>query len=205
MIATEEQARAYVAARCEPRALANLDAFVASLRQENVRQNLVSAASFDSVWTRHIADSAQLLDLGPTEPRLWLDLGTGAGFPGLVIALMRPEWPVTLIESRKLRADWLATRLEAAGLRQARVHNARLEAIDTVSASVISARAFAPLPKLLALARRFSTKDTVWLLPKGRSAAQEVAELVPRARAMFHVEPSVTDAESGIVVGRIWG
>jgi 16S rRNA (guanine527-N7)-methyltransferase len=116
---------------------------------------------------------------------------------------MRPELSVHLVESRKLRIEWLERSLQLAGARNARVIGARLEGVPTELASVISARAFAPLTKLLRLADRFSTSDTLWLLPKGRSAAQEVSNLPPALQSMFHVEPSVTDADSGIVVGRI--
>lgn len=203
MIADEEQARDFVAARCDRAAFGKLEAFVEALKSENARQNLVSAASLDRVWMRHIADSAQLLDHAPERWAAWLDLGTGAGLPGLVIAIMRPDLPVRLVESRKLRIEWLQSRLSAAGSSNAVMLGKRLEACETLPASAISARAFAPLPQLIAAARRFSTSDTVWLLPKGRSAAQEVDQLPPGLRRMFHVEPSATDADSGIVVGRI--
>jgi 16S rRNA (guanine527-N7)-methyltransferase len=77
-----------------------------------------------------------------------------------------------------------------------------LEHVDSFEAAVISARAFAPLTRLLALSARFSTRDTLWLLPKGRSAVQEVATLPRDSAELFHVEQSVTDAEAGIVIGR---
>lgn len=201
MIASEEQARTYVAARCAPSAMERLDRFAAHLAAENANQNLVSPASLAAVWQRHIADSAQLLDLAP-ETGDWLDLGTGAGFPGLIAAIMRPERRVMLVESRRLRIEWLRRMIDELGLAGCSVAGARLESVETAKFGVISARAFAPLPRLLALAQRFSTSGTVWLLPKGRSAAQEVAELPKALRPMFHVEPSVTDPEAGIVVGR---
>jgi len=203
VIGSEEEARAFVAARCDPSAFVALERLVGRLQAENGRQNLVSAGSLESVWTRHVADSAQLLDHAPPVVSLWLDLGAGAGFPGLAIAIMRPEWRVHLVESRKLRVEWLVAALAEAKLANSVVIGSRIEAAETVPASVISARAFAPLPKLVGLARRFSTSDTTWLLPKGRSAAQEVEQLPLKMRAMFHVEPSVTDADSGIVVGRL--
>ncbi|MFA9201618.1 MAG: 16S rRNA (guanine(527)-N(7))-methyltransferase RsmG [Cypionkella sp.] len=202
MIATEEEARAYVAARCDARAFAALERLAERLRAENERQNLVAATTLERVWTRHIADSAQLLDFVTPRPGLrWLDLGTGAGFPGLVIALMRPDFAMVLVEARKLRGDWLRACLAEAGAGQARVAVQRIETVEVFPADVISARAFAPLPKLVKLARRFSTNQTTWLLPKGRSAAQEVAALAPSERKMFHVEQSLTDPDAGIVVG----
>ena len=180
-----------------------LESFAARLMRESKRQNLIAAATLETLWVRHIADSAQLLDLAPEDPSPWLDLGSGAGFPGLVIALMRPGLAVRLIESRKLRISWLQACIDYAGTNHARVIGNRLEVARAFPAAVISARAFAPLPKLVNVAERFSTSDTTWLLPKGRSAAQEVATMPQKLRLMFHVEPSVTDANSGIVVGRI--
>ncbi len=204
MIGSEEEARAFVAARCQSESLIALDRLVERLRDENERQNLVSTASLGAVWQRHIADSAQLLDHVPRETgdKPWLDLGTGAGFPGLVIAAMRPDREVVLVESRRRRVEWLNEAIQALQLPNCSVRGERLEAVSSFPVGVISARAFAPLPKLLTLAQRFSTSDTAWLLPKGRSAEQEVTELPPRLRKLFHVEQSATDADSGIVVGR---
>ncbi|WP_095012322.1 16S rRNA (guanine(527)-N(7))-methyltransferase RsmG [Tsuneonella mangrovi] len=204
MIASEGEARTFVEELGSNRAIERLEELVASLCVENTHQNLVAARSLDSVWQRHLADSAQLLHHVSRETldAPWLDLGSGAGFPGLVIAILRPEWPVVLVESRKRRIEWLTRMVVKLGLERCRIEGKRLELLDTFSASVISARAFAPMPRLLSLSRRFSTSDTVWLLPKGRSAEQEVAGLPRGMRRMFHVEPSLTDPESGIIVGR---
>jgi 16S rRNA (guanine527-N7)-methyltransferase len=205
MIGSEDEARAFVAERCDQDAIARLDLLVDLLRSENSRQNLVAASSLDQVWTRHIADSAQLIDHVPRGTNPWLDLGTGAGFPGVVIAAMSPELEVVLVESRKRRIEWLGDLIAALGLSRCRVEGKRLETVGSFNARVISARAFAPLPTLLELASRFSTSDTWWLLPKGRSAAQEVTALPFRMNGMFHVEQSQTSAEAGIVVGRVAG
>ncbi|MGN3974649.1 16S rRNA (guanine(527)-N(7))-methyltransferase RsmG [Tsuneonella sp. SYSU-LHT278] len=204
ILRTEEESRAYVAERCEPEAMARLEEFSAMLQTENERQNLVSAASIDCLWRRHIADSAQLLDLAPAVPRgTWMDLGSGAGFPGLVIAIMRPSFHVELVESRRLRTDWLARCVDALELENCDVLAGRVETVTDHKAAVISARAFAPLSKTVAVARRFSTADTVWLLPKGRSAAQEVEQLPRSMHAMFHVEQSVSAADAGILTAQI--
>jgi 16S rRNA (guanine527-N7)-methyltransferase len=109
-----------------------------------------------------------------------------------------------MVESRTRRIEWLERARVALGLDQARVVGSRLELVDSFPACVISARAFAGLAPLLALSARFSTKDTLWLLPKGRSAAQELAELSGWSH-MFHVEQSLTDAEAGIIVGTLTG
>ena len=207
MIAGEGEARRWLEALPEWDAAAaeRLSALVAMLAEENAQQNLVSAASLDAVWQRHIVDSAQLLTHVPRETSSpWLDLGTGAGFPGLVIAALRPESEVVMVESRALRIDWLERARIALGLDRARIEGRRLELVETVPVRVISARAFAPLDRLLALSARFSTSDTIWLLPKGRSARQEL-EVLNGWHHMFHVEQSLTDPEAGVIVGKLAG
>ena len=202
MIASEEEARAYVARLSDGRALDRLDRLVRDLSAENQRQNLIARATLPTVWQRHIADSAQLLELCAASDGPWLDLGSGAGFPGLVIATMRPDLSVVLVESRRRRIEWLEHAIANLGLDNCRVEGTRLENVTAFEAEVISARAFAPLDRLLSLSAPFSTSATQWVLPKGRSAAHEVARLSKNRRAMFHVEQSVTDPEAGIVVGR---
>jgi 16S rRNA (guanine527-N7)-methyltransferase len=187
---------------CRPEAIERLERLVAMLREENTRQNLVSASSLEHVWVRHIADSAQLLHVSRETAGPWLDLGTGAGFPGLVVAACRPELDVRMVESRRRRIEWLERAVTELGLNESRVEPCRLEDAETFSARVISARAFAPLPRLVALAARFSTHQTLWLLPKGRNGQKELDEMPKRTREMFHVERSLTDAESVILVGR---
>ena len=187
---------------CDDSALARLDALVALLRAENQRQNLVAAASLDQVWVRHIADSAQLVGVSRGTSGPWLDLGTGAGFPGLVIALLDPAREVLMVESRARRAAWLESIVAHFGLSGARVLAARLETVPSFDAAIISARAFAPLDRIIALSARFSTPQTRWLLPKGRNGAKELGEMPETIQAMFHVEQSITDAESVILVGR---
>jgi len=132
-----------------------------------------------------------------------MDLGSGAGFPGLIIAALCPGAEVKLIESRNLRIDWLERMITEMSLGNCSVIGSRLEQVPAFPAAVITARAFAPLDRLLRLAARFSTTDTVWLLPKGRSAAQELSELPARQRNLFHVEQSITSPDSGIIVGRL--
>lgn len=207
MITDEGSARAWLAAQPDWSAEAGerLECLVSLLDEENRRQNLVSAASLEQVWQRHIADSAQLLAFVPRETCApWLDLGTGAGFPGLVIAAMRPDCEVLMIESRARRIDWLERVRIALGLHKARTVGQTLEKVETKVIRTISARAFAPLDRLLALSARFSTADTVWLLPKGRNAQQELDEL-RGWRHMFHVEQSLTDPEAGVICGHLLG
>ena len=202
MIDNETAAREFCAERTDSAGLARLERFAALLAEENERQNLVSSASLAMVWQRHFADSLQLLDHVSRGTGPWLDLGSGAGIPGLVLACAQPDTEIILVESRKRRVEWLIRAAVELGLANCRVLGSRLETVETVPVRVITARAFAPLGKLLHLSARFSTRDTTWLLPKGRSAAQELAEQPPGVRAMFHVEQSCTDPEGGILLGQ---
>ncbi|MFN2099338.1 16S rRNA (guanine(527)-N(7))-methyltransferase RsmG [Altererythrobacter sp. MF3-039] len=180
-----------------------VESYLAALREENTHQNLVSARSLEQAWIRHLADSAQLLDHVPRETLTWLDLGTGPGLPGIILACMRPNFRFILVESRRRRVDWLHDVAQAVGLANVQIEGSRLELVSDCKVDVITARAFAPLPKLIDLSARFSTDATYWVLPKGRSAAQELHELPRSARKMFHVEQSVTDPEAGILVGKL--
>ena len=205
ILTSEDAARDYVARWTDAAGMERLERFAALLLEENQRQNLISKPSEAQVWVRHMADSAQLLEHVPRETFArdvapWMDLGTGAGFPGIVIAALRPELPVVLVESRARRVEFLEASARALGLRHCEVIGERLERVTPFETSVISARAFAPLPKLLRLSAPFSTKATRYVLPKGRSAAHELEEQKPAIRKMFHVKQSLTDAEAGIIV-----
>ena len=152
--------------------MARLDAFAALLREENARQNLVSKASLDQLWRRHIAEFGAAARLRAARRRRWIDLGTGAGFPGLIVAALRGG-PVTLVEERKLRVDFLRRAAEALGVAP-EIVAARAERIPPRPFGVISARAFAPLARLFEIGKRFSTGKTVWILPKGQNAQSEL-------------------------------
>ena len=174
-----------------------LQAFVDLLREENARQNLVSAATLERVWDRHILDSAQLIGHAPAGPASWIDIGSGAGLPGIVIACL-VDGPVTLVEPRRLRAEFLHNVVESLGL-GATVVCAKAERVEG-KFDVITARAVASLAQLLKISAHLSTRKTVWTLPKGRSAPAELAEALRAWQGDFRVEPSVTDDESFIVV-----
>ena len=193
MIDTEDAARAYCESLCDPEAITRLSELAIALREENSKQNLIAKPSEVQIWQRHIADSVQLLEFVPRGTDAWMDLGSGAGFPGLALAIARPDQSVVLIESRRRRIEWLQAMVTRFALSKCRVEGARLENVDSFACGVVTARAFAPLEKLLRLSARFSTPDTVWLLPKGRSAAQELALQSKAIRDMFHVEQSRTD------------
>ncbi len=207
IVSSEEGARAWLATLpgIDSGALARLDLLVEALVEENARQNLVAHASLEHVWQRHIADSAQLLHVsrGTMPEGAWLDLGSGAGFPGIVIAALQPQRPVTLVDSRRLRTEWLSRVATELGLAKVEVQLMRVEDLAERTWSVISARAFAPLPRLLDVAARFSTPETLWLLPKGAKAHHELETLAAEWIHMFHVEQSLTDPSAGIITGRL--
>ncbi|MEJ6595619.1 16S rRNA (guanine(527)-N(7))-methyltransferase RsmG [Parasphingorhabdus sp.] len=203
---TEEEAQAWLRAEYDVsrETWQHLETFSALLREEMQHQNLISKISGDSLWARHIVDSAQLLRYAPAPDadKVWLDLGTGAGFPGIVIAILTP-YRVQMVESRKRRAEFLNQVVEKTGISDhATVIADRLENMESFPADVISARAFAPLDRLIALSHRFSTENTVWLLPKGKNAVRELKGLSPKRQKMFHVEHSLTDPNAGILVGK---
>ena len=176
-----------------------LQTFVDLLTASAGKQNLVSAASLQHIWARHIVDSAQLLALAG--PGRWLDVGAGAGMPGIVIAILGSR-PVTLVEPRRQRAVFLQAVAEATGITgSVNVVSSHVESMsDPDGYDIISARAFAPLPRLFALAKHMSNPVTRWILPKGRSASSEVAAARAAWHGNFELIPSVTDPEAAIVV-----
>ncbi|WP_423606257.1 16S rRNA (guanine(527)-N(7))-methyltransferase RsmG [Sphingomonas sp. MS122] len=196
---TEDDARAWVRDRYGVSRETLLAAFVSRLREEAGRQNLIAPSTLEQIWTRHIVDSAQLLGAAP-DKGLWLDIGSGAGLPGMVIAMLRDE-PIELVEPRKLRTDFLARAATELELSNVAIHTARIER-TAGPAAVISARAVASLDALFRIAAHRSTSSTVWVLPKGRNAQSEVEEARRNWHGSFHVEPSITAPDSLIVVAR---
>ena len=178
--------------------LDRLALYVELVRGESARQNLISASTLDHIWERHVLDSAQLARFEPRVGASWLDIGAGAGLPGIVIACL-VDGPITLVEPRRLRAEFLEKAVQQLQL-SADVIPTKVERVEG-RFDVITARAVAPLTRLLELSHHLSTRNTVWVLPKGRSAESELADARRAWQGTFHVEQSVTDAESYIVVG----
>lgn len=166
---------------------------------ESQRQNLVSPASMAEMWSRHIADSAQLLAVVKDETAPWLDIGTGAGFPGLAIACLR-DASMTLCEPRHRRAEFLEAAAATLGVGdRVSVAGCKVERLSS-RWPIISARAVSALDTLFASAEHVSDRETLWVLPKGRSAREEVAAARETWHGSFHVEQSITDPDSYIVV-----
>jgi 16S rRNA (guanine527-N7)-methyltransferase len=199
---SEDEARAWLAERLDvPReTFERLERFITLLTAEAARQNLIAASTIPAIWSRHILDSAQLLTLSERPAATWLDLGSGAGFPGLVIAALTNSH-VTLVDSRKKRIAFLEEAATVLGVRERiTLLCSRVETMPDGRYDAISARAFAPLDRLLPLASRFARPDTIWLLPKGRSAASELDAARSSWQGVFRIEPSVTDPEAAIIV-----
>jgi 16S rRNA (guanine527-N7)-methyltransferase len=198
---SEEEARRILAERFDVsrETLDRLSNFVDLLTSEAGRQNLISRATIPDLWSRHILDSAQLVRFAP-HAQSWIDLGTGAGFPGLVIAAIHPA-RVTMVESRRLRVDFLLRAAETLSLPSfTQILCSPVERLDLPPQDVISARAFAPLDRLFGLGERFAAPGTRWVLPKGRTAQSELEAAGASWQGMFHVEPSMTDPEAGIII-----
>ena len=174
------------------------------LEQWQKRTNLVSPSTLPVLWSRHFADSAQLCGLAP-KARLWLDLGSGAGFPGLVVAVIQagtPDFHMHLVESNRKKCAFLA---EVARETKAPVdiHAMRIEELaecaQSLKPDVVSARALAPLPRLFELAAPFFGEGTKGLFPKGREAEAEIAAAREEWEFAFRLSPSLTARDSHIV------
>ena len=180
----------------------HLDRYLSLLTKWTARINLVSRASLREVWTRHIADSAQLWSLAPPEPAVWTDLGSGGGFPGLVIAILAretsPKTEFHLIESDTRKCAFLGTVARECGL-SVDIHATRIESATPPAADVISARALAPLPDLLAFAEKLRRPEGICLFPKGETVHKELTDASRLWRLEYRVHPSRTAEGAAIV------
>ncbi len=197
----EDEARNWVRERFGVPRETLLQRFADLVIGESVEQNLVAASTIPEMWNRHLLDSAQLVPLAEAHPGRWMDIGSGAGFPGMVAALLT-ERPVLLIEPRARRAAFLQRAAEALGVAdRVSVAAKRVEMVGSDQrGAVISARAVANLADLLGSARHLSTRSTLWLLPKGQNAQSEVEAARGAWQGRFHVEPSLTQPGSEIIV-----
>lgn len=168
--------------------------------------NLVAPSTLSDVWHRHFADSAQLLALAPPSALAWIDLGSGAGFPGLVLAIMLQERQgarMTLVESDSRKAAFLREVARRTGapvdIRAERAEKLSTQAKVTAT-DVITARALASLDSLLALSRPWFGANTRALFLKGRDAGREIEEARSRWQFDCRREPSLTDAEASVLV-----
>lgn len=193
---TEDEARAWIAARASGSAMAIIERFLAMVTVENDRQNLIAPSTIATIWNRHALDSAQLVALAPEGAASWLDIGSGGGFPGIIVAAMA-DTHVTMVEPRRKRAEFLAHAVEQLGL-DAAVHQSKVEGVEQ-QFDVISARAVASVEKLGMIAGHCAGKATRWLLPRGQMD-ETTLSLLRRHRRVFHVEQSLSDPGSAILV-----
>lgn len=178
--------------------LEKLTAYKALLIAENKRQNLISKATIEDFEQRHMIDSAQLLTHHSDPTAHWLDVGSGAGLPGIVLAILH-YGRVTLVEPRRLRADFLQSVVEELGLSNATVLQKKVEQV-TAAPTVITGRAVANVSKFLSLTAHLADLSTNFVLPKGRKAAEELAEARKSWQGRFELVPSVTDEDASILV-----
>jgi 16S rRNA (guanine527-N7)-methyltransferase len=187
------------AAHATPDQTADLERFRALLTDWNERMNLVGPATLPDFWNRHAWDSAQLLRLAP-EARIWADLGAGAGFPGLVLAILRKDTPgfhIHLIESMAKRCRFLSEVVTTLGL-PATVVNERAENLS-LAVDIVTARACAPLHRLLRYARPYLTAGAQGLFLKGQDVVSDMAEAAGYWEYEADVVPSLSDPGGRIV------
>lgn len=203
---TEEEARRWLESHfsVSRETWDRLERYVALLLAGMDEQNLIAESTRDHVWARHIVDSAQLIPLVPeAEPgAIWVDLGAGAGLPGIVVAILT-GYQVTMIEMRRKRVDFLNGVIEELGLTNASVFLGKVERAAssfTTPVSVISARAYAPMDRLIASALPLARRKTVWVLPKGQNYQNELDIAQSLWQSEARVEPSLTAPESAILV-----
>lgn len=176
---------------------ARLEEFAALLQRWNARINLVGRADAAEIWRRHILDSIQLQPLVPSGSDAFMDLGTGAGFPGLILAVLTRR-PVHLVESDERKAAFLQEAVRLLRI-DAIIHARRAESLRVASVHLITARALAPLPHLLTLATPLLAREGTCIFPKGRNVVAELT--VARREWHMHVErfPSRTDPDGTIL------
>ncbi len=173
--------------------------YVALLLKWNSKINLIAPLTESDIWSRHIDDSLQLLSLIPESATSLVDLGSGAGLPGMVIAIARPELQVTLVEHDQRKAAFLNETRHVLKLL-----NVTVEAVDIVKLKkkydLVSARALAPLHQLLVYAKPLLEADGVCLFPKGESYQTELAEAAFLWNFNYTLKPSVTNDNSSVVI-----
>ena len=184
--------------------LARFKAYADILTDWNARHNLVAKSTLPDLWHRHFWDSAQLAPSIPAQARTLADLGSGAGFPGLVLALLRPDVAVTLHEATTKKCAFLqavADRVEV----KVTIRNSRLEDLPTQAFDVVTARALAPLPQLLQYAYSFTGPNSVCLFLKGQNVGAELTEAHKYWNMEASQAPSQTEPSAAIVTVRKLG
>ncbi len=187
------------ASGCSDQALADLESYRSYLADWNQRMNLIGPATLDIYWNRHAWDSAQLLRLAP-DALTWADLGTGAGLPGIVLAILgkdRPGFHVHLVESMAKRCRFLTEVVTGLQL-PATVHQSRAEDLS-LAVDIVTARACAPLSRLLGYGRPYLRRGAVALFLKGQDVGAELEDAAKSWDFEADVLPSLSDVRGQIV------
>ncbi|MAN46956.1 MAG: 16S rRNA (guanine(527)-N(7))-methyltransferase RsmG [Alphaproteobacteria bacterium] len=180
--------------------LERLDTIILTLDDWRKRSNLIGPREWPQIWTRHVGDSFQILDYVTNETRV-VDFGSGAGFPGLIMSAARPTSHVTMMESVGKKCAFLRAAIEAAGL-NASVYQGRIEAAPASEADIVTARAFAPLPKLLDYAAPWMENGAKGVFLKGERWKEELTEAQQRWSFAYEAIPSRTGGSGVILIVR---
>ncbi len=183
----------------------DLEILVCLLKKWNKAINLVGKATIDDVWLRHILDSAQVWQFRPKAIKTWVDLGSGGGFPGLVLAILAktdaPDVVFHLIESDARKCAFLRNVSRETSLNTV-VHTARIEDVGEIAADVVSARALASVDMLLGLSLSFLSKNAYCLFLKGQGCATEVEKAHESWYFQFEMTESLSDSSGTIL--KLW-
>jgi 16S rRNA (guanine527-N7)-methyltransferase len=182
-----------------------LKAYAALVERWNLAINLVSKGSLPDLWTRHLADSAQIFAMNVTEATSWIDLGSGGGFPGIVVAILarehQPQLNVTLVEADLRKATFLRQAAQSLDL-TVTVRSERIESLEPLNADVLSARALAALPELLGFADRHLHPGGLAIFPKGARYQDELTQARKTWDFDVDTRPSLSEAEAAILLIR---
>ena len=200
MSAQEDRAAFLAANDVSRETLDRLDRTISELDVWRQKSNLIGPKEWPQIWTRHVGDSWQLLDHIPEAARI-VDLGSGAGFPGLIIAAARPKAHVTMMESVGKKCAFLRAAIEAAGLNAA-VYQGRIEAAPPVKVDFVTARAFAPMPQLLEYASPWLRKGATGVFPKGERWKEELTEALQKWNFAYEAIPSRSGGSGVILIVR---
>ncbi|WP_322891010.1 MULTISPECIES: 16S rRNA (guanine(527)-N(7))-methyltransferase RsmG [unclassified Yoonia] len=183
--------------------MGDLQAFAALVLKWTPKINLISASSEESIWDRHVVDSVQIYRHAPADLRLWLDIGSGGGFPGIVAAILgkakHPDARFVLIESDQRKAAFLRTAIRDLDL-AASVLADRIESLPPTGADVVSARALGSLALMLPLISHHMRPEGTAILHKGRQAANEIADARREWRFDLEEAPSMTDPDGRLLL-----
>ncbi|RAN37051.1 hypothetical protein HY11_10610 [Hyphomonas pacifica] len=180
--------------------LERLDTIILTLDDWRKRSNLIGPREWPQIWTRHVGDSFQILDSVSNETRV-VDFGSGAGFPGLIMSAARPASHVTMMESVGKKCAFLRAAIDAAGL-NASVYQGRIETAPASEADIVTARAFAPLPKLLDYAAPWMENGAKGVFLKGERWKEELTDAQQRWSFAYEAIPSRTGGSGVILIVR---